>query len=62
MQKGGLSMKIAERSEWKSKTCARKGWVLWTHRGKVKICFTNSRIENFKVHTKEDFLRLYEKQ
>lgn len=55
-------MRIVELTEWRSKATARKGWVKYATKEKVKICFTKSSLENFKVHTREDFLRLYEKQ
>jgi hypothetical protein len=52
-------MKIPERSEWVSKKSRRKGWIKYATATHVKICFTSSSVENFKVHTRKDFLGFY---
>lgn len=50
---------IKEHSEWVSKKSRRKGWIKYATPTHVKICFTPSSLENFKVHTREDFLSFY---
>ncbi len=52
---------IQERTSWKSRTTRRKGWIRWATKEKVCICLSPTNRDATKVHSREDFLRLYEK-
>lgn len=52
---------IKERTSWKSKGSARKGWVRWASSTEVCICLSPTDRDKTKVHKLADFLRLYEK-
>lgn len=51
-----------ELTTWVSKTTARKGWIKFATPTHVKICFRKGSLDHYKVHSREDFMRLYEKE
>jgi hypothetical protein len=48
-----------ERTDWFSRNTNRRGWIKWATNERVCICFSTRDRNATKIHSLEDFLRLY---